>query len=70
MRVLVAVLRRKLCVYNSLLQVCGCVEPEERDPILYNNTYPERFLKFKETWGFTRINLTGVKELLWKSGWS
>jgi len=24
-------------------KVCGCVEPEEKDPIKYNNTYLQRF---------------------------
>lgn len=50
------------------LQVCGCVEPEERHPVIYNNTYPERFLRFKAKSGFQQIDLPGVKELLGKSG--
>ena len=24
-------------------KVCGCVEPEEKDPIKYNSTYLQRF---------------------------
>jgi hypothetical protein len=48
-------------------KVCGCVEPEERDPILYNNTYSERF-KRAAPWIKKKIDVEGVKQLLDTSG--
>ncbi|KIZ05779.1 hypothetical protein MNEG_2178 [Monoraphidium neglectum] len=48
-------------------KVCGCVEPEERDPIKYNNTYLERFSRFKSSGGLGRIDVAGVRKLLDKS---
>jgi hypothetical protein len=44
-------------------KVCGCVEPEERDPILYNNTYLERFRR-AAPWIRARIDAEAMKELL------
>ena len=49
-------------------KVCGCVEPEERDPILYNATYPQRFERFKAAGRLARVDVAGVKALLDKSG--
>ncbi|GBF89297.1 hypothetical protein Rsub_02174 [Raphidocelis subcapitata] len=48
-------------------KVCGCVEPEERDPLLYNTTYNERFERFKGRGGLGSIDVGGVKDLLDKS---
>eukprot|EP00878_Enallax_costatus_P021261 GHUV01022503.1.p1 GENE.GHUV01022503.1~~GHUV01022503.1.p1 ORF type:complete len:402 (+),score=62.90 GHUV01022503.1:1266-2471(+) len=45
-------------------KVCGCVEPEEKDPIKYNNTYLERFQRFKKAGGLNTIDVQGVKDLL------
>jgi hypothetical protein len=44
-------------------KVCGCVEPEERDPIIYNNTYLERFRR-AAPWIRARIDAEAMKELL------
>eukprot|EP00775_Hariotina_reticulata_P011691 gene11691-11835_t len=44
-------------------KVCGCVEPEEKDPIKYNNTYLQRFDRFKAAGGLSKINVAGVKDL-------
>jgi hypothetical protein len=44
-------------------KVCGCVEPEERDPIVYNNTYLERFRR-AAPWIRARIDAEAMKELL------
>uniref|UniRef100_A0A383VZ49 GH18 domain-containing protein n=1 Tax=Tetradesmus obliquus TaxID=3088 RepID=A0A383VZ49_TETOB len=44
-------------------KVCGCVEPEERDPIRYNNTYMERY-KRAAPWIKKNIDVEGVKQLL------
>jgi hypothetical protein len=48
-------------------KVCGCVEPEERDPILYNNTYLERFRR-AAPWIRRKIDVEGVKQLLDTTG--
>jgi hypothetical protein len=48
-------------------KVCGCVEPEERDPIKYNNTYMERFRR-AAPWIKKNIDVEGVKQLLDASG--
>ncbi|KAI8466530.1 MAG: hypothetical protein J3K34DRAFT_433433 [Monoraphidium minutum] len=48
-------------------KVCGCVEPEERDPIKYNNTYLERFERFKKSGGLSRVDAAGLRRLLDKS---
>jgi hypothetical protein len=48
-------------------KVCGCVEPEERDPIAYNNTYLERFRR-AAPWIKKHIDVEGVKQLLDASG--
>lgn len=50
------------------MQVCGCVEPEEKDPIKYNNTYIERFNRFRAAGGLNKVDVQGVKALLDQSG--
>lgn len=50
------------------MEVCGCVEPEEKDPIKYNNTYLERFQRFKKAGGLSTVDVQGVRDLLDKSG--
>lgn len=50
-------------------KVCGCVEPRERDPLLYNRTYTERLQRWKEDkardklMGPTAVDLPGAKAL-------
>lgn len=48
-------------------KICGCVEPEEKDPIKYNTTYLERFQRFKQSGGLAKLDLEGVRGLLDKS---
>eukprot|EP00879_Flechtneria_rotunda_P025676 GHRR01027311.1.p1 GENE.GHRR01027311.1~~GHRR01027311.1.p1 ORF type:complete len:204 (+),score=65.46 GHRR01027311.1:703-1314(+) len=49
-------------------KVCGCVEPDEKDPILYNNTYIERFGRFKAAGGLSEVDVQGLKGLLKAAG--
>lgn len=48
-------------------KVCGCVEPEEPDPILYNQTYLQRFSRFVAAGRLKKVDVEGVKQLLHKS---
>lgn len=51
------------------LQVCGCIEPEERDPLRYNNTYLDRFRRAApRLMKHNTIDVEGVKQLLAMSG--
>jgi len=54
-------------------KVCGCVEPKERDPLLYNRTYVERLGRWKadtsnKLMGPTVIDVAGAKSLMESSG--
>lgn len=55
-------------------KVCGCVEPRERDPLLYNRTYVERLGRWKadksgdKLMGPSVIDVPGTKALLEASG--
>lgn len=55
-------------------QVCGCVEPRERDPLLYNRTYLERLARWQDDngkdllMGPSVIDVEGTKALLESSG--
>lgn len=55
-------------MHSTALQVCGCVEPEETDPIKYNTTYMERFHRFVAARGLKKVDVDGVKQLFDKSG--
>lgn len=59
--------RHKAGVSFNWDKICGCVEPEERDPIKYNTTYLERFQRFAKAGGLKNIDVGGVKDLLAKS---
>ncbi|KAF8071154.1 rimM [Scenedesmus sp. PABB004] len=47
--------------YNK---VCACVEPEERDPAVYNATYLERFDRFRAAGGLASVDVPGMRALL------
>lgn len=55
-------------------KVCGCVEPKEPDPLLYNRTYTQRLDRWRadkpvnDLMGPTAVDVQGVKDLLAKSG--
>ncbi len=51
--------------YNK---VCACVHPETKDPVVYNETYLERFANWSAHGGASRIDVEGVAELLEESG--
>lgn len=44
-------------------KVCGCVVPDESDPIKYNVTYLDRFKQFKAKGGLNTVDVPGVKSL-------
>ncbi len=48
-------------------KVCGCVEPDEPDPIKYNTTFPQRWKTFTNKNGLKTVDVEGVKALLAKS---
>jgi hypothetical protein len=50
-------------------KVCGCVFVEEQDPIVYNNTFPDRLARWKKEGGDKKVDLQGVRELLEKIDW-
>lgn len=55
-------------------KVCGCVEPKERDPLLYNRTYVERLGRWRadsppnKLMGPTVVDVAGAKRLIEASG--
>jgi hypothetical protein len=55
-------------------KVCGCVEPRERDPLIYNRTYTQRLARWRadktgdKLMGPSVIDVQGAKRLLQKSG--
>jgi hypothetical protein len=54
--------------------VCGCIEPKEKDPLLYNRTYVDRLKRWREDkskdtlFGPSVIDVDGARDLLYKSG--
>jgi hypothetical protein len=55
-------------------KVCGCVEPKEKDPLLYNRTYVDRLKRWyadkgvDKLFGPSVIDVDGARQLMYKSG--
>jgi hypothetical protein len=50
-------------------KACGCIEVTEQDPIVYNQTFPDRLARWRKAGGEAKVDLSGVRALLEGLDW-
>jgi hypothetical protein len=50
-------------------KACGCIEVAEQDPLVYNQTFPDRLARWRKAGGEGKVDLNGVRELIESLDW-